>query len=112
MREIIIKNQDLKDLMLKRQEHFEANSLIQKQIEDLNQDQVKNGYKIEKQKEKMKPIVEEFEKEQNYSEFEYMSQVSLDGCKDDEVKMIIRDKVEDYIEFLREEKNKEQKNEK
>jgi len=104
MREITLNNQELKNLLLKRQEVFNNGEELRKKIEDMQQEQVSIGYKIEKYKVKMTPIVAEEEKALNYSEFEYLSTLKLDG---DDVKLVIRDRVEDYIEFVREQKNKE-----
>ncbi len=103
MREITVNNQELKDLLLKRQVVFNESEELRKKIEDLQQEQVKYGYKIDKYKTKMTPIVNEEEKALNYTEFEYLSTVKLDG---EEVKLVVRDRVEDYIEFIRDESKK------
>ena len=103
MREIIVNNQELKDLLLKRQVVFNESEEVRKKLEDLQQEQVKYGYKIDKLKNKMTPLVEGEEKAMNYTEFEYLSTLKLDG---EDVKLVVRDRVEDYIEFIRDEAKK------
>ena len=104
MREIIVTNEDLRELMQQRHEAFNESKELQKQIEELQNEQVKMAYKIDKYKKKMEPFAGEEEKKMELTEFEYIENIELVA---DKVKFTIKDMIEEAIARYREAKAKE-----
>jgi endo-1,4-beta-D-glucanase Y len=105
MREVVVNNKDLRDLMVKRHEAFTKSEGIGKQIEDLEQERVKVAYKIDKFKQKMIPYAKEEEEKLKLDEYEYIETLEM---TDDGVKFVIKDQIEEFKARIAEKKNAEQ----
>jgi len=101
MRTIKINAEGLVDLLEKQAKIHKAQVKINKELSDLDTERTKNGYKSEKIKEKMKPIIDELVPTFELGEFEIITSISLNNGQPEAV---ILDMVEEYINMLREKK--------
>ena len=77
-----------------------AGRKLQEEIEALQKKQQKEGYKLDRLKDKTTSIIKPIEDE--LAEFEYIEKVYLE---DDKAYMTIEDKIEKYKELVREKKD-------
>ena len=94
-----IKNSKLVKLLEERGLVLTEAKEVQKQVEVLQKKQQKLGYKMDRLKDKTKPIIDKIEVE--WGEFEYIARLFVDNGK---AYYEIKDQVQDYIDLLREKK--------
>ncbi len=103
MRKIDIKAKGLVDLLEKQGVIANEQHEINKQLIELDKERTKNGYKVQKIKDKMKPIIDGLMKDIELGEFEIVTNIMLE---DGQPKMEILDQLEEYAKMLRENKEK------
>jgi len=99
MRTIKINAEGLVELLKKQATIHKAQVKINQQLSDLDNERTKNGYKVEKIKEKMKPIIDKLLPSFELGEFEVITSVSLNN---NQPEVTILDMVEEYTKMLRE----------
>jgi len=95
-----IKSEKLIKILKMRGVAVNAGRKLQEEIETLQKKQQKEGYKLDRLKDKTTSIIKPIEDE--LAEFEYIEKVYLE---DDKAYMTIEDKIEKYKELVREKKD-------
>jgi len=106
MRLITIEDDKLKKVLAERGRVLTEARKITKEVERLQKEQQKLGYKLERLKDNTKPLMEYHRID--VAEFEIVSRVFLDEKTGEPTAEVI-DQIEEYKNFLREEKNKPKK---
>lgn len=101
--EKIINDEELKNLFVELNGYIDESKAIQKQAEDLRDEQNKIGFKVNNLKERMNPILEKYSKELSEDDFVVVSGIQL---KDNEVVATISNVVEDFKKDFLEQKKK------
>lgn len=105
MRNIRIKNKDLEMFLFERGVIVGKARKITKEIQKLQKEQQAIGYKMERLKEKIKPIVDNENIE--LGEYEIISRIYLEN-KDAMVEIV--DQIEEYKKIIKEKKKDEKNN--
>jgi septation ring formation regulator EzrA len=107
MRTITIDNSKLKAILEERAVIYEEIGEINKKIVELDKERTKQGYKMDRLKEKTQQIMEKIQSRFELKEFEFIARVSLANGGEPTIEIL--DKVEEYIKALREDANKKEK---
>lgn len=101
MRLVNIKGKQLVELLEKQAVIANEQNEINKQLIELDKERTKNGYKVQKIRDKMKPIIDTIIPTIELGEFEMVTNIKLE---DGQPKMEIIDQLEEYAKMLRENK--------
>lgn len=101
MRTIDIKGKGLVELLEKQAVIANEQHEINKKLIELDKERTKNGYKVQKIRDKMKPIIDAIIPTVELGEFEMVTNISLE---EGQPKMTIIDQLEEYAKMLREKK--------
>lgn len=107
MRQITLQDDKLKKILAERGKVLTEARNLTKQIEKLQKEQAKLGYKMDRLKEKTMPLMEAHKIDT--TEFEVVSRVFLSE-KTKEVTVEVVDQIDEYKKFLREKKNEDNSN--
>jgi hypothetical protein len=99
MRIIEIEDKELKKILVERGEVVAKARELQKQVDKIQREQQKLGYKMDNLRDKTSPFIEKHSGGFSLGEFELVSRVYLEK---DKVLVEIADQVEEYTKLLRE----------
>lgn len=103
MRKQEIENDKLYKILVERGKHFKEMEEIENKLVELDKERTKVGYKLNRLKEKTKPIIDNIDFK--LGEFEFVSKVYINDMKMPEVEIL--DQIEEYKKAILEQRKDE-----